>query len=114
MPPHVRQAVASLEAQGQPVSARAVNRRLRATGPRFRGMSYRDLLPMLRIPPVMSEAERAIRDLDAMARACEAAVQGGVTAAVRSLLLRDCEETWRAGMTVGSVQYNFPLRWCIS
>jgi hypothetical protein len=48
----------------------------------------------------MSEAERAIRDLDAMARACEAAVQGGVTAAVRSLLLRDCEETWRAGMTV--------------
>ena len=48
----------------------------------------------------MSEAERAIRELNAMASACEAAVRDRVTAAARAWLLRDCEETWRAGMTV--------------
>jgi hypothetical protein len=100
MPPHVREAVARLEAQGQPVSARAVNRILRATGPRFRGMSFRELLPILRIPPVVSEAERAINDLDAMTHACAAAVRDGVTTAARHKLLDATDQQWQRAMAV--------------
>jgi hypothetical protein len=100
MPLNVREAVASLEAQGQPVSARAVNRRLRATGPRFRGMSFRDLLPMLRIPPVASESARAIANLDAMTHTCEAAVRDGAPAAARHKLLAASADEWQRGMAV--------------
>jgi hypothetical protein len=100
MPPHVREAVASLSAQGHPVSARAVNRRLRATGPRFMGMSFRDLLPMLRIPPVVSEAEQVIADLDAMTHTCEAAVRDGASAATRQRLIAASDQQWRQGMAV--------------
>jgi hypothetical protein len=55
---------------------------------------------MLRIPPVVSDVERAIRELNALASTCEAAARDRVTAAARAWLLRDSEEIWRAGMTV--------------
>jgi hypothetical protein len=43
----VQQAIQTLQAAGQPISVRKVNRIMRATPPYF-GMSFRDLLPFLR------------------------------------------------------------------
>jgi hypothetical protein len=43
----VQQAIQTLQASGQPISVRKVNRVMRATPPYF-GMSFRDLLPFLR------------------------------------------------------------------
>jgi hypothetical protein len=94
----VRQAMAILEAQRSPVSARVVNRLLRATPPRFMGLSFRDLLPMLRIQPVLSETEQACRDLTQMAEACEAAVRDGATHAGRQKLIGASEDVWRQAM----------------
>jgi hypothetical protein len=45
----IQQAIQTLQASGQPISARKVNRIMRATPPYF-GMSFRDLLPWLRHP----------------------------------------------------------------
>jgi hypothetical protein len=47
----VQQAIQTLQASGQPISVRKVNRVMRATPPYF-GMSFRDLLPWLRHPHV--------------------------------------------------------------
>jgi hypothetical protein len=88
----------TLEAQGDPVSARKVLKLIRRMPPKVMGGSFRDLLPMLRIPRVISEAERAIRDLDDMTRTCEAALKDKTTAATWPKLIAASEEQWRQGM----------------
>jgi len=96
----VQEAMATLEAQRQQVSARAVNRLLRATGPRFMGLSFRDLLPMLKIQPVPSETEQGLRDLTRIAEACEAALRDGAPYPLRQKLIGDSEDVWRQVMAV--------------
>jgi hypothetical protein len=60
---HVAQAVQALQATGQVVSSRNINRLLRRQGPRYMGASYRDLLPLLRWYRLPREARDAIRAL---------------------------------------------------
>jgi hypothetical protein len=90
----------TLEAQGDPVSARKVLKLIRRMPPKFMGGSFRDLLPMLRIPRVISEAEQAIRDLDAMTRTCEAAIKDKTAAATWPKLIVASEQQWRQAMAL--------------
>jgi hypothetical protein len=48
----------------------------------------------------VSETERAIADLDAMTRTCEAAVRDGASAAARQQLLAASDQQWQRGMAV--------------
>jgi hypothetical protein len=92
---HVDRAVETLRTNGQPISARNVNRVLRQTPPRFMGKSYRDLLPFLRIQPVISETAQAIRELDALTDTCEAA-----SPTTLPKLLQTIDATWVRCMRV--------------
>jgi hypothetical protein len=70
-------AVAELEAQGKVPSSRNILRVLRRTGPRFRGGSFRDVLPILRYQYLTAEARQAINALDACTAQVDALLASG-------------------------------------
>jgi hypothetical protein len=89
----VQQAVHTLEANGETVSARKVLRLLRRTPP-YIGGSYRDLLPLLKIQRVPSAAAQALQDVIQMADACEQAVTDAAPYKVRQALIAESEKGW--------------------
>jgi hypothetical protein len=62
------------------------------------GASFRDLLPFLRIQPVISETAQALRDLDAMTQACADAIAAHAPHSVLQKLLATSDEGWRRAM----------------
>jgi hypothetical protein len=91
----VDQARRTLAARGEPITARAVNRLLRQTPPRFMGGSFSDLLRLLKIPAVPSETEQTIQTLNELTAACEAAAPPELPK-----LLQTIDATWVRCMQV--------------
>ncbi len=87
----VQQAVKDLEARSEVVSARNVRKRLG-------GGSFRDLLPLLRMQALPTEAEQAVRDILAMAHACEDAITDGTSRTTRQRLIAESETLWQTCM----------------
>jgi hypothetical protein len=89
----VKAAVEALKGRGEPISGPRINRYLRSVPP-YIGMSYRDLLPLLKNQPLPTPAEEAEQDLEAMANACDAARRDGARYAERQKLIADSEALW--------------------
>jgi hypothetical protein len=87
----VQQAIKTLEASGQPISVRAVNRVMRNMPPFF-GMSFRDLLPKLQHPHDTSK--ECYREVLELIDALEAARWHPGDPQLPALLSRG-EKTWR-------------------
>ena len=89
----VEAATRAVEARGERVSVRRVQREMRRTPPTYRGGSNRDVLPLLKIQRVASDAEQARHDVEAMAAICREAL----AAPTRTEQIRvwdACEEGW--------------------
>jgi hypothetical protein len=87
----VQQAIQTLQASGQPISVRKVNRVMRATPPYF-GMSFRDLLPFLRHSHVTGK--ECYGQVVEMIDAIEAALRHPSDPHLPALLAQG-ERTWR-------------------
>ena len=87
----VQQAVQTLKAAGQPISLRKVNRVLRALPP-YVGMSFRDLLPILRHQ--RDTGKECYEKILELTTAFEAALRQPADADLPTLLSRG-EKVWR-------------------
>jgi hypothetical protein len=74
---NVEAAILTLQHEGKARSTRNVNRVLRRTPPRYMGMSFRDLLPLLQYWHLSAEAQQAIAALHALTQQAEALVASG-------------------------------------
>jgi hypothetical protein len=95
----VQTAMEALAAAGEPISANRVNRWLRSHPPYY-GMSFRDLLPLLKIQAVPTPAEQALQDLEAMSKAIEQALADQAGLKVRQRLSHESEAVWLASRRV--------------